>query len=90
MKPGGPSGFSPFWSGRLTVCRNSPFGAQRPAATSPERSCGSSGIFNPAGSTNELEDYEVNFDGVSALELLIRPDLTNNEAIATLAAWRVA
>jgi hypothetical protein len=25
--------------------------------------------FNPAGSTSELEDYEVNLDGVSALEL---------------------
>ena len=46
--------------------------------------------FNPAGSTSELEDYEVNLDGVSALELVIRPDLTYNEALATLAAWRVA
>jgi hypothetical protein len=46
--------------------------------------------FSPAGSTSELEDYEVNLDGVSALELIIRPDLTNNDAIATLAAWRVA
>jgi uncharacterized protein (DUF736 family) len=46
--------------------------------------------FNPAGSTSELEEYEVNLDGVSALELVIRPDLTNNEAPATLAAWRVA
>jgi hypothetical protein len=46
--------------------------------------------FNPAGSTSELEDYEVNLEGVSALELVIKPDLTNNEALATLAAWRVA
>jgi hypothetical protein len=46
--------------------------------------------FSPAGSTSELEDYEVNLEGVSALELVIRPDLTNNEAMATLAAWRVA
>lgn len=46
--------------------------------------------FNPAGSTSELEDYEVNLEGVSALELVIKPDLTNNEAPATLAAWRVA
>jgi hypothetical protein len=46
--------------------------------------------FSPVGSTSELEDYEVNLDGVSALELVIRPDLTNNEALATLAAWRVA
>jgi hypothetical protein len=46
--------------------------------------------FSPAGSPSELEDYEVNLDGVSALELLIKPDLTHNEAVATLAAWRVA
>jgi hypothetical protein len=46
--------------------------------------------FSPAGSTSELEDYEVNLDGVSALELVIRPDLTHNEAIATLAAWHIA
>jgi hypothetical protein len=46
--------------------------------------------FSPAGSTSELEDYEVNLDGVSALELVIRPDLTHNDALATLAAWRVA
>jgi hypothetical protein len=46
--------------------------------------------FSPAGSTSELEDYEVNLDGVSVLELVIRPDLTHNDALATLAAWRVA
>jgi hypothetical protein len=46
--------------------------------------------FNPAGSTSELEEYSVNLDGVSVLELVIRPDLTHNEAPATLAAWRVA
>lgn len=46
--------------------------------------------FSPAGSTSELEDYEVNLDGVSTVELVIKPDLTYNEALATLAAWRVA
>jgi hypothetical protein len=46
--------------------------------------------FSPAGSTSELEDYEVNLDGVSALELVIKPDLAHNDALATLAAWRVA
>lgn len=46
--------------------------------------------FNPAGSTSELEDYEVNLEGVSALELTIEPDLSRNEALATLASWRVA
>jgi hypothetical protein len=45
--------------------------------------------FSPAGSTNEVEDYEVNLDDVAALELVIRPDLAHQEAMATLAAWRV-
>ena len=46
--------------------------------------------FSPAGSTSETEDYEVNLDGVSTVELVIKPDLTHNVALATLAAWRVA
>ena len=46
--------------------------------------------FSPAGSTNEVEDYEVDLDGVSALQLAIKPDLTRGEAPATLASWRVA
>jgi hypothetical protein len=46
--------------------------------------------FSPAGSTSEREDYEVNLEDVSALELVIKPDLSHNEALATLAAWRVA
>ena len=46
--------------------------------------------FSPEGSTSEVEDYEVNLDGVSTVELVIKPDLTHNEALATLAAWRVA
>lgn len=46
--------------------------------------------FSPAGSTSELEDYEVNLDRVSVLELVIKPDLTHNDGLSTLAAWRVA
>jgi len=46
--------------------------------------------FSPAGSTSELEDYEVNLEGVSSLELVIKPDLTHNDGVATLAAWRLA
>lgn len=46
--------------------------------------------FSPAGSTSEIEDYEVHLEGVSALELVIKPDLTHNDGFATLAAWRVA
>jgi hypothetical protein len=46
--------------------------------------------FSAAGSGSELEDYEVDLDGVSVLELAIKPDLTRREAPATLANWRVA
>ena len=46
--------------------------------------------FSPKGSTQQLEDYEVNLENVSALELEIKPDLGRNEAKATLASWRVA
>jgi hypothetical protein len=46
--------------------------------------------FSPRGSTGEVEDYEVNLEDVSVLELAIKPDLTRGEAPATLAMWRVA
>jgi hypothetical protein len=46
--------------------------------------------FSPAGSTREVEDYEVSLDGVAVLELAITPDLTRREAPATQAKWRVA
>ena len=45
--------------------------------------------FSPGGSTQEIEDYEVSLENVSALELVIRPD-TGGEVRATLATWRVA
>ena len=46
--------------------------------------------FSPEGSTQELEDYEVNLGNVSVLELVIKPDLKHDEARAMLATWRVA
>ena len=46
--------------------------------------------FSPRGSTAEVEDYEVRLEGVSVLELAVKPDLTRGEALATLARWRVA
>ncbi|HYZ86643.1 MAG TPA: hypothetical protein VE621_19670 [Bryobacteraceae bacterium] len=45
--------------------------------------------FNPATSRTEIEDYVVDLDAVSVLELAIRPDLHRPEAVATLASWRV-
>jgi len=46
--------------------------------------------FSPTGSTTEVEDYQVSLENVSALELVIKPDLTRHEAVATLALWRLA
>jgi hypothetical protein len=46
--------------------------------------------FSPAGSTSEVEDYTVELDEVSALELAIKPDLGRGDAPATLAEWRIA
>jgi hypothetical protein len=46
--------------------------------------------FSPRGSTREVEDYRVDLDTVSVLELAIKPDLTPDNAVATLAEWRLA
>jgi hypothetical protein len=45
--------------------------------------------FSPTGSTTEMEQYAVNLDAVSVLELAIRPDLHRPEAVASLHSWRV-
>ena len=45
--------------------------------------------FSPAGSTTEIEDYEVDLDGVSVLELAIQPDVGRRDAVATLAVCRL-
>jgi hypothetical protein len=45
--------------------------------------------FSPAGSTSEVEHYDVNLERVSVLELSIRPDLNNEAGRATLVSWRV-
>jgi hypothetical protein len=45
--------------------------------------------FSPQGSTTEIEDYQVNLDNVSVLELALKPDLTPANAYATLASWRM-
>ena len=46
--------------------------------------------FSPTGSTTEIEQYVVDLDAISVLELAIRPDLHRSEAVATLASWRLA
>jgi hypothetical protein len=45
--------------------------------------------FSPAGSTTEIEDYAVDLDGVSVLELAIQPDVGRRDAVATLAVCRL-
>ena len=46
--------------------------------------------FSPQGSTSEVEDYQVQLKNLSVLELTLKPDLTPNNAFATLARCRVA
>jgi hypothetical protein len=47
------------------------------------------GIFSPACSTTEVEDYTVELNDVFVLELAIKPDLARREAVASLAACRL-
>jgi len=46
--------------------------------------------FNPRSSTTEVEDYNVDLNHAVSLELIIDPDLGNNQAFAALAEWRIA
>jgi hypothetical protein len=46
--------------------------------------------FSPPGAAGELEDYDVDLDGVSALELRIVPDISGGSARASLAQLRIA
>ena len=45
--------------------------------------------FSRAGSTTEIEQYLVDLDAVSVVELVIVPDLHQCEAVATLSSWRL-
>jgi hypothetical protein len=45
--------------------------------------------FSPPGTTREVEDYSVELDGVTALELRIVPDISGGGAVASLAQWRL-
>ena len=46
--------------------------------------------FSSPASTTECEDYTVNLDGVTALELMIVPDISGAPALASLAQLRLA
>lgn len=46
--------------------------------------------FSPSGSTSQIEDYQVELDGVWMLQLVIDPDIGRGPAVATLESWRLA
>ncbi|PYS76638.1 MAG: carbohydrate-binding protein, partial [Acidobacteria bacterium] len=46
--------------------------------------------FSPHGSTREAEDYRVELNGVTQLELKIVPDRSGGDARASLAQLRLA
>ncbi|MFL5801426.1 MAG: hypothetical protein ACJ8CR_06750 [Roseiflexaceae bacterium] len=46
--------------------------------------------FSPPGTTREVEDYTVNLDGVTALELGIVPDISGGNVRASLAGLHIA
>jgi hypothetical protein len=46
--------------------------------------------FSPPGTTQEVEDYNVELDGVKAVELRIVPDISGGDSLASLAQFRLA
>ena len=46
--------------------------------------------FSPPGTAAEVEEYRVELDGVTAVELRIVPDVRGGEARASLAELRLA
>lgn len=46
--------------------------------------------FDPSGATREVEDYVVNLQGVTVLELRIVPDISRGDARASLVRLRLA
>ncbi len=46
--------------------------------------------FSPPGTTGEVEDYTVNLDRVTALELRIVPDINGGDARASLTSLQLA
>ena len=46
--------------------------------------------FSPPGTTQQVEDYSVELDGVRVLELRIVPDISGGDCLASLAQLRLA
>jgi hypothetical protein len=45
--------------------------------------------FSPSGATREVEDYSVDLDGVTEIELHINPDISGRPVVASLAEFRM-
>jgi hypothetical protein len=46
--------------------------------------------FSPAGSKCELEDYALNCEGTTVVELEIVPDVMSRSAVATMQEFRLS
>jgi hypothetical protein len=46
--------------------------------------------FSPPETAREIEEYDVDLDAVTALELRIVPDISGGSALASLAQLRLA
>jgi hypothetical protein len=46
--------------------------------------------FSPHGTTREIEDYTVDLDGLTTLDLMINPDISGGPARASVAELRLA
>jgi hypothetical protein len=46
--------------------------------------------FSPSGGTRETEDYTVELNGVTAVELQIVPDISGGPGRASLSEWKIA
>jgi hypothetical protein len=55
-----------------------------------EKLYANNGNFSPQEATAEIEDYKVDLDEVASLELTISPDVSDRNAVATLAEWHLA
>jgi len=78
-----------FSSQSVNKLKNSPFDGHQQTA-GDERDRAPSSRISARQAPAVVEDYGVDLDGVSTLELAIKPDLTRREAPPILASWRVA
>ena len=70
--------------------KSSFYGGHQTAVSRTGRLCASSITSVRRTQQREVEDYDVELDGVTALELKIVPDISRGSARASLAQLRVA